>query len=314
MFDYTILGAGAVGCVYGARLCNAGHKTQLITRSTDLGRAIAQNGLQIDCDGDIDTSHPETALPSTTQPSRIVIVLTKTFQATDAVLAIRDHMPPETVWVTLQNGLGNAERLAKLVEGPVLLGPATFPAGKKEMSRIWTSNPYPSTLGPLDIKDKGVNAQIAQDLTNAGIHHDPTDNPAPRIWQKACFNAAMNATAALTLGGPGLAAATPGMMQEIHAIAAEARAVATAKGIQIDAERLRNALDNAAADHTYHKPSMHQDIAAGRKTEIDALNGYIVQCAEELGIPAPRNALLTAMIHARENSEGFWANQTNTLD
>ncbi|MEM7240865.1 MAG: 2-dehydropantoate 2-reductase [Pseudomonadota bacterium] len=307
MFDYTILGAGAIGCVYGGRLAEAGHKVQLITRSADLGNAIDRSGLVLEMDGAKTQSEPVARTADKATESRVVIVLTKTFQTKAAIEALQPQMSEQTVWVTLQNGLGNGTALADLTGGPVLEGPAMMPARIVKPGHIWTQKPSESALGPYKDTDPSLAETIAAEISAAGIPHIFMPDARPVIWKKACFNLAMNAIAALTAGGPGLIAATKGLQQEAHLIASEGADLAEAKGIAIDRDALAQMIDWACATHIWHKPSMRQDIEAGALTEIDALNGYIAAEAPKYDLAVPRNQLLAHLVRARETAPAYWA-------
>ena len=100
-------------------------------------------------------------------------------------------------------------------------------------------------------------------------------------------------------------------MSQAHALADEAIAVAHAEGALVDAKALHNMIDFAAREHRFHQPSMLQDIRAGRETEIDSLNGYIVEAALRHSLSVPRNELVYGLILARQSANSFWAQAPN---
>ena len=154
MFDYTILGAGAIGCVYGGLLAAKGHKVQLISRSPDLGRAVAEAGLRVDIGVRSITAPVVGCLADVAQDSRVVIVLTKTFQTEAAVGSVLHAFGGNTIWVTLQNGLGNAERLAHLTGSQrIMYGPVMMPARVVIPGHVWSMAAEPTKIGPVQSVD-----------------------------------------------------------------------------------------------------------------------------------------------------------------
>lgn len=312
-FDYTILGAGAVGSVFGGLLARAGHKVQLVNRSAETSRAIADKGLRLELDQGQVTCHPTAVQPSRACPARVVMVFTKTHQTAAALHSVHGVLGPDTIFVTLQNGLGNGEAVAQVTGSPhVLTGVTMLPATLLAPGHVRSHGSSQSWIGPMHAVDMPLAKAVADDLQQAGFDMVLTEDVAARIWQKACFNVALNGICALTLGSPGLVHATEGLQAQAHALADEAIAVALAEKASIDVQAVHKLIDFACAEHTYHKPSMYQDIQAGRMTEIDSLNGYIVNRAAVHGIDVPLNTLISALVQARQSSEGFWAGAPKT--
>ncbi len=306
-YDYTILGAGAVGCVFGGLLAGAGHSVQLVNRSADTARAIAQNGLVLELDrGDI-ISSPDAVQPAAVKPSRVVMVFTKAHQTAAALRSILGALDADTTYVSLQNGLGNGALVAETTGSQkVLHGVTMLPATLLSAGKVRSHGSSQTWIGPLTPENMAEADRVSQDLVAAGFDMVLTENPAVRIWQKACFNVALNGVCALTSGSPGLVHATPGLQDQAHALADEAIAVSKAEGVGIDTDAVHKLIDFACAGHTFHKPSMLQDIEAGRLTEIDSLNGYIATRAARHGIDVPLNRLITALVSARQSAPEFW--------
>ncbi|HPQ97171.1 MAG TPA: 2-dehydropantoate 2-reductase, partial [Thiolinea sp.] len=212
--------------------------------------------------------------------------------------------------VTLQNGLGNGARVAALVglerttEGLSMmpsefLGPGEVASSEAAQTWMYHASGQPHAL----------TTQIGQDFNQSGITTTVTPEVQQHIWQKACFNIAMNALCALTAGSPGLLQQHPDGRALAHEIATEALQVAAASGATPDPDRVHQLIDYACDNHPWHKPSMRQDLEQARMTEIEALNGHIVTAAAEARIPVPLNTLLTRLIRLRQTSPAFWAGQ-----
>jgi 2-dehydropantoate 2-reductase len=307
IYDYTILGAGAVGSVFGGLLTQAGFRVQLVNRSAETGKAIAENGLRLDLSkGDV-VCHPDAVQPQDAAPARFVMAFTKTHQTEAALLSIRDAMRPRTVFVTLQNGLGNAELVAQVTgSAQVLHGVTMLPATLLAPGHVRSHGSSQTWIGPVRIQDLPLAQTVHDDLRRAGFDMVLADDPAGRIWQKACFNVALNGVCALAMGSPGLIQATDGLQDQAHALADEAIAVAVAEGAVVDSSAVHKLIDFACAEHTYHKPSMLQDIEAGRLTEVDTLNGHVVARAAVHRLDVPLNKLILTLIKARQDAPVFW--------
>ncbi|MEZ5534359.1 MAG: 2-dehydropantoate 2-reductase [Thiolinea sp.] len=303
---YSILGAGAMGSVFGARLRLAGFEVELLNRSPEHSEAIRAHGLQADIGEQRHTIAIDACTVEQAQAADVVILFTKSHQIEAALQSMPDTLQRACV-VTLQNGLGNGERVAqqvgreRTVEG-VSMMPAEFIAPGKvasaDAARTW--------MYPLDDKLAELTQQIGADFNQAGITTEVTADVQSYIWQKACFNIAMNALCALTQGSPGLLHAYEDGQLLAHELADEALQVAALSHVAVDAAKVHELIDYACANHTWHKPSMLQDLEANRLTEIEALNGYIVRRAAELGMAVPGNQMILRLLRLRERSPEFW--------
>ena len=305
-YDYAILGAGAVGTVIGGVLAAAGHRVQLILRDRDRIAAINRSGVVIETDTGLIAARPQATDATTAQPAARVIVTTKTHQLEAAVEATRGTLKADG-WVALQNGLGNGERLAAVAGGPVAHGVTMLPATALGAGKVVSRGIHDTWIGGMGADGAALARAVAADMTAAGLNTVAENRIHDRIWQKACFNCAMNAAAALTRGGPGHLGSSAGLRDEVHAIADEAIAVGRAEGANVDADAVHGLIDFACAEHGRHKPSMLQDIEAGRMTEIGALNGHVVVAGDRLGIEVTRNRLITALVRGLESSPAFWS-------
>ena len=310
MTDYMILGAGAVGCVIGGMLAHAGKTVQLITRSAKLGDAVAQDGLHLQLvSGDLRV-HPQACQPHEAQPAKMILVLTKSFDTEAAIEGIRPQITDETILVTLQNGLGNGALLARLCpENRVFHGMTILPAAVIRPGVVTAKDRSESWLGPLVGTDTSALNQLAADMKQAGAILNLKQDVRPVIWQKACFNIAMNAVNTLTDGGPGLVYDTDGLTRLVYDLMDEAILVAEKQGVTIDRQQVRDLIDLSCTSHRYHIASMLQDIRAGRQSEIDQLNGAVLEMAETLGLELPNNRVITALMRARQAAPAFWQAQ-----
>ena len=312
MNDVMILGAGAVGCLVGGHLAAQGYSVELVNRSAATSEAIAKRGLLMELDAGNQTVQLSAAQLDSASDARFVMLFTKAYQTQAALNAVLPKLSPEAVIVTLQNGLGNAERLAELSGREVLQGVTLIPSTLVAPGHVRSHGAHTSWLGPLDLqnaKQQAAGQELAQMLNASGLTTEYESEVRTRVWHKACFNVAMNGICALADAPPGLVYRTPQLMSQAHALADEGIAVAHAEGAMVDAGALHTMIDFAAQEHTYHQPSMLQDVRADRETEIESLNGYIVAAAARHNISVPRNELIYGLVLARQASSAFWANQ-----
>jgi len=312
MNDVMILGAGAVGCLVGGHLAAQGYKVELVNRSVDTAKAVAERGLLMELDSGNQSVQLSAASLENANDARFVMLFTKAYQTEAALSAVLSKLSPDTVIVTLQNGLGNAERLAQLSGREVLQGVTLIPSTLVAPAHIRSHGAHTSWVGPLDPHSEvqqTAGKELAQMLNASGLATEYEAEVRTRVWHKACFNVAMNGICALADAPPGLVYTTPELMSQAHALADEGIAVAHAEGAKVDADALHSMIDFAAQEHTFHQPSMLQDVRADRETEIESLNGYIVAAAARHNIRVPRNELIYGLVLARQASSAFWATQ-----
>jgi len=303
---YAILGAGAMGSVLGARLHLGGCRVELLNRSPQHPRAIAENGLLAHIDGN--TQRLEIAASTVERASRadVVIIFTKTHQIDAALRDLPDNLRGVPV-VTLQNGLGNAARVAERVGiDNTIEGVTMMPAEFIGPGEVASSDAAETWMYHASGKASELVDAIGADFNRAGITCSVTPEVHKFIWQKACFNIAMNALCALTGASPGMLQAYPDGNALAHEIVDESVRIAAAGGVEVDAARVHALIDYACANHTWHKPSMLQDLEHERLTEIEAMNGYIEQLADARGERAPLNRSLARLVRLRQAAPEFW--------
>ena len=297
-----VVGCGAVGSLFAANLAQL---DDVEVWAYDPWRehvdAINANGLRLSGAGDVVGRVRATADPSELPACDFGIVATKSMH-TSAALAATAHAFEQGAVCSVQNGAGNEELVAEHVK-EVIRG-TTFPAGHMiEPGQVGWDTRGDTHIGafePSPAPFEKVQA-LADACTRGGMPTHALEDARGAQWRKLIFNAASNAIAALTGFTHGRIAEFPPTRALAWAVMAEGRAVSDAQAIVLDMSP-EELFDHAARkDVAYgHKPSMLQDIEAGRETEIDFLNGAIVAFGERYGVDAPLNRALTALIKARE--------------
>jgi 2-dehydropantoate 2-reductase len=296
----AIVGCGAVGSLFAA---NLGTLDDVEVWAYDAWRehvdAINASGLRLSGAGAVVGRVRATADPAELPPCELGIVAVKSMH-TSAAIAATAHAFAQGAVCSVQNGAGNEELIAEHVR-EVIRG-TTFPAGHAiEPGHVGWDTKGDTHIGPFEPSPAPMEKveALADACTRAGMPTHALADARGAQWRKLIFNAASNAIAALTGRTHGQVAEPP-TRELAWAVMAEGRAVADAQGIVLDMSP-EELFDHAARrDVAYgHKPSMLQDVEAGRETEIDFLNGAIVAFGERHGVDAPLNQALTQLVKGR---------------
>lgn len=302
----AVLGAGALGCAFGASLTLAGHEVWLLNRSAGHVDAMRRDGLRVD---DASGSRLVPVMATTRAQEAgiadLVIVLVKSFHTAAAMQGALSLVGPGTVVLSLQNGLGHEDILGGIVGrerviagktyvGGVMLGPGHI------LSGVAGKNTY---IGELDGRlSRRVDA-IADAFSAAGLRTMVSDNIVGTMWDKLLVNVATGALSGITRLNYGQLYDEPRLAAVAQAAVAEAIAVASAAGVRLSLTRPREAWELASAGLApTFRTSMLQSLEKGSVTEIDFINGSVVRWGERHGVPTPVNATLVACIKGIERA------------
>jgi len=302
----AILGSGAMGCLFGAAFHRAECDVTLIDVNQLHVDAINSNGLELDTRAGVEHLPIPARLPADAEgPFDLVVVFTKTFHTVGALEGIRHSIGDNTHLLSLQNGLGNDAKLAGVVsDDRVMVGASMLPSDLEGPGKVRSHGEGYSKLYPAFGGDPAMAQKVADALTQGGLpaQLDPKIHEA--IWSKAIFNAAMNPMCALTRRTPGFLGASGQARATIRAVVEEGVAAAHANGAMIDAEPIHDLTETSMTDHADHEASMLQDMKAGRRTEVDAINGAIVEAALAKGLTAPVTQTLWHLVKLEEAKLG----------
>ena len=293
----TVIGSGAMGCLFGGLLTEAGQEVQLLDVWPEHVNALNEKGLSILREGEerIIRVHATTD-PAEIQQTDLAIIFVKHSQTGEAARTAVRLLGDTGYILTLQNGMGNAEIIAETAghkrvicgttaQGAMLLGPG----------RIQHSGIGKTIIGMWDQDRQPIVNQVAGDFSAAKIETGGVDDIKPVIWSKLFANVGINGITALTNIRNGELLDLEETRSLVEAVVAEAITVARALQVSVADDALENVFAIAEATAS-NRSSMGQDVDAHRPTEIDAINGYIVRRAEELGIDVPVNQSLTRLI------------------
>ncbi|MCU1330003.1 MAG: 2-dehydropantoate 2-reductase [Bryobacterales bacterium] len=300
----AVVGAGAVGCYFGGMLARAGVPVTLIGRPPHV-EAIARDGLLLQ-GLRVDERIPVAVTASTEQGVRgadIVLFCVKSVSTESAALEIRAFLKPAAAILSLQNGVDNPDRIHAAIHlHPIptavyVAAEMTAPGHVTHTGRGdliigyrpgWPHQPDLEPLAAM-FRHADVPCVISPDI-------------AAELWGKMLMNCAFNAVSALTRSQYGRMFSSKPVRNLCLSALAEAVAVARAEGVSVSLEAAEQAALRISESMAGATSSMAQDIARGRRTEIDSLNGYVAWRGSALGIPTPVSDQLTALIRLLEEA------------
>jgi len=298
-----VIGCGAVGSLFAAHLAKAGEAEvwayDVWKEHTD---AIRQHGLRLSGAADF-TAH----LNATSDPNELPrcdygIVATKAIHTRVAISQVADIFDDKSAVCSVQNGVGNEEIIAERVQ--FVIRGTTFPAGHPiapgHVAYDIEGDTWIGPFVPTNTSMERVN-ELAGLLTRSGMNTIPLKDARGAQWTKLIFNAATNPVGALTLLHHGAATRFEPTGHLFADLMAEGEAVAKKLGIELHGDP-RQLVQKGANAPGKHRSSMLQDVLAKRQTEVDFMNGAIVQWGEKSGVPTPLNRALWELIKGLEHS------------
>jgi 2-dehydropantoate 2-reductase len=291
-----------MGCLYAGAFHRAGAGVTLIDVDPGHLAAINSRGLELDTRAGVETLRLAALRPEHARETvDLVVLFTKTFHTDAALEGVKSIIGPATHAMTLQNGLGNDEAVARHVARErVIAGVSTLPSDLIGPGRVRSHGEGGSKIYPAYGGDAGFAQQVAGLLTAGGLPTVLEPDIRAAIWSKAIFNAAMNALCALTRRTPGFLGAHEEAGALIRAVVLEGVRAAQASGVAIEAEPILDLTVVSVTDHADHEASMLQDVKAGRRTEVDAINGAIVRAAQAAGVTVPVTETLWRLVKLEE--------------
>jgi 2-dehydropantoate 2-reductase len=298
-----MIGAGAMGGVYGGLLFRTGADVTLIDTREAHVEAIRRDGLRVEgVRGEHVVRVPACTDPAGLEPFDAVIVFTDSNATAAAARTAKSMLKPDGFAMTLQNGIGNVEVLtAGLGAGRVLAGVSMNSAANPGPGRSAYTNAGMTSIGELDGADTPRLREMHRMLNTAGIETEIIADPMAWIWGKFVLNCGINALTAVTRLRSGDMFRVPEMNALQERVIDEILAVVARKGIRLPDSDPRDTIRSHCRVR-FNKPSMMQHVEQGRRTEIDAINGALVREARALGMSVPYNETLVAVVKGLERS------------
>ena len=293
-----VLGAGAMGCLYGGLLKEMGNDVVLVDVSKTQVDAINTNGLKLE------TATGKRIIPikakfahEVTEQPELLILFTKTIHSKSALSSLKDVIGKDTTVLSLQNGLGNDEIIKEFVStDKIIIGTTNFPSDLITYGNVRSLGKGETKIMSCDGKVTEKLVQVERMLDAAGFNCTITEDVFVSIWEKVAFNAACNALTAATRLKLGDVGKTDEGKELACLIAKEVISVANMKNIKANADKVINLIKLDFVEHADHMPSMMQDVIANRITEIEFINGAVVKEAQKLGMSVPVTDVLYKLV------------------
>lgn len=291
----AVMGAGAVGCYYGGMLARTGHEVTLIGRAPHV-EAIRQAGLLLETAA----FQERLAIRASTEASalrgaRLVLCCVKSNDTQRAAADMAPNVSGDAPVLSLQNGVDNAARLSDVLGRavvPAVVYVAAIMAGPGHVRHLGR--------GELVIGPSAASAELVALFGDAGIPAQVSDNVAGALWAKLLLNCAYNALSAIAQLPYGRLIEADGVPQMMRLVVDECLAVARADAVQVPGDAWAEVL-RIAHSMPAQFSSTAQDLARGKRSEIDHLNGYVVHRGDLLGVPVVLNRALLTLVKLLED-------------
>jgi len=299
----VVVGAGAMGTFITARLCMAGHEVWLLEVNDKRVTKIKENGI---CFEENDDSNNLKFPTITSDPNEIgkadaVIIMVKAFDTEDAVKLVLPVISEKTVVLTLQNGMGNIELIRKYIsEERVIAGTTSHGALLIDNGHVRHTGVGDTIIGPLSVDSEKQTGKLKELFDDSGINTSISDDVTSLLWGKLLINMSINPLTAVMRIKNGRIVELPHLIEIIKQMLVESLKVASKIGVNIPYDNSLEKVMEVCRNTSQNNSSMLQDILAGRRTEINQINGALVTYGKQFGVGTPVNKILTKLVMSIE--------------
>ena len=297
----AVIGTGGVGGYFGGLLARAEHEVTFIARGAHLG-AIKRNGLRVESqlDGTFTVSGHAAEDTADIEVQDLVLFTVKMYHNMDAVKLLAPLMGPETVVLTLQNGIDNGEILAEAVGGShVMIGSVYMEGRISEPGVVTQAGPGMAAFGEMKVGITRRGENLLQRFQEAGWNVNLHENMPGMLWKKFAYIAGSAAVCAAANCVYEEMRTKPETRALIQRAVEEVLAVGRARGAPIMSDSLAWAMDSLDRFPGQGRASLAKDFTDQRPVELEGLTGTVVRMARELGVPTPTNDFLYAVLKPR---------------
>lgn len=298
----AVVGAGAVGSFFGAMLARAGHRVTLIGRDAHV-RAIEGGGLRLAMAGRVETIRLAASVDiAAVRGADLVLFCVKSTDTERTARAMAPHLDGGAVVMSLQNGVENAATIAREVGRSVVPAVVYVATAMPEPGLVAHHGRGDLVIGPLDASAAADAAMagrlqsIADLFATAQVPVRVSADVVAELWSKLMVNCAYNAISALAQANYGALAALADVRELQETVVREVVALAAAEGVKLPLEPALDAMRRIAGAMPAQLSSTAQDVARGKPSEIDHLNGFVARRGLALGVATPANQALQALV------------------
>ena len=305
---FTIVGSGAVGGYYGAKLQHAGHRVTFLARGAHLA-AMRQSGLRVESPlGDFEIAVKATDDPASVGPADVVILAVKTYDNGTALPALPPLVGEQSVVLTLQNGVDSVDEVAGAVGKSAVLGGATYVStalvrpGLIVQTGTHRRIVFGEVFGDLPLLSERVQL-IAEAFVGADIHAEPVPDARVPLWEKFIYLAPFAAFTGAARLPAGHIWSDPHAREMLLAAAQEVALIARGEGVPIAGDLLDRIVAYMDALPRTTRSSLLIDLSQGKPIEVEALQGSVVRRGLALGLPTPIMSAFYAVLKPYANGQ-----------
>jgi 2-dehydropantoate 2-reductase len=295
----AVMGTGGTGGYFGGLLARAGEEVAFIARGAHL-EAIGKNGLAIKSvlAGDFTISATATDNPADIGPVDFVLFCVKAYDNAAAAEQIRPLIGPETVVLSVQNGIDNEQQIEDVIGPDHVLGCVSYVSSTIQSPGVIAQTGGPGTLvlGEMQGGTSARTEALQSTLQNSGITAELHQDIQVALWQKFIGICGVNGITALTRLPMGEIVACRETHNLMRGTMQEVEAVARAGGVNLPKGCVDQSMDFFSSMDRSVRGSMYYDLAGGRRLELEVLNGAVVRLGSEHGIPTPINFAIYAAL------------------
>ncbi len=300
-----VLGAGAVGCYFGGMLARARHDVTLIARPTRAD-AINRLGLEMDCKSfqEVVTLKASSDISSLADAD-LVLLSVKSLDTEKTVREIESLLPSKAVILSLQNGVANVDIASKIISNsvyPAVVYVASGMVGDRTVKHHGRGELYIGSIRNQSPEDPQNLAEISTLFEDSDVPCPISPNIKREMWLKFLVNCTFNAISGIGQISYGEMVKFPEILKLVDDITKEFLVISSSEGVEISYAEAQQANQLIATTMVTQVSSTAQDLAKKKKTEIDFLNGYIVELGKRYGVPTPTNESVFSLVKMLERS------------
>jgi 2-dehydropantoate 2-reductase len=299
---FAVIGAGGVGGYFGGKLAHSGAEVWFVARGAHLD-AMRTNGLRVHSfEGNwVVPPGKMTDTPNEIGTADVILFCVKSYDTESAAQTLDPLLAPETLVISLQNGVDNEEKIQRIIPRGIVFGGVSY-----IYSTITAPGVITHTVGPTKIVFGALQKEhaetmrraqsIHQTMRNAGINAELSENIQIELWKKFIFIAAVGGMTALTRLTLGEILAVPATRDVLGDAMRETLALAHARGIGLPADFVEQVFEILKRYDNNSRSSLYHDLVHGKRLEIEAFSGYVMREGQRLGIPTPVHRAIYAAL------------------
>lgn len=300
----VVIGAGAMGSIYGGRL-STGNEVYLVDTSQAVVDQINQSGLKIDEDGVTNVYHPKAVVSAEEiGQADLVILFVKAIFSKTALEANKNIIGPKTRVLTLQNGAGHEALLKEFVpQEHIVIGTTEDNGAVLAPAHVRRGGAGRTNVGLLTEDTDGFLPALKEAFDSCGFQVKIHENIQQLIWDKLFTNVSLSAVTGILQVDMGYIAADAYAWNMTTRLIHEAVMTAEAMGLQCNEEAITEKVRETSVNNPHGCTSIRADIRAGRKTEVDTISGAVVRAAKAYHVAVPTHEFVVNMVHALEGKK-----------